>query len=71
MLFTDHVLKNVQRFPMTKRLSRVFVSKQAANSFKHSAKLFKHQTIGLDFEVFGENQKLSPVFPKLSHMFEL
>ena len=56
---------------MTKRLSRVFASKGTAKTFKHTAKLFNHQTIGLDFEVFRKNQKLSPVFEKLSHMFEL
>ena len=71
MLSTDHIFKNSQLFPTIKRFSRVFVSKQAVKSFKHSAKLFKHQTISLDFEVFRENQKLSLVFEKLSHMFEL
>ena len=38
MFFTDQIFKNSQCFPITKKLSRVFVSKQAAKTCKHSAK---------------------------------
>ena len=37
ILFTDQVFKSSQYVPMTKILSRVFVSRQAANIFKHSS----------------------------------
>ena len=38
--------------------------------FKISGQAFQtlSQTIGLDFEIFRGNQKLNPVFEKLSHM---
>ena len=49
MLFTDHIFKNSECFPMTKKLSQVFVSKQAAKTFKHSAK----QTV----EIFKTSEK--------------
>ena len=38
MFFTDQIFKNSQCFPMAKKLNRVFVSKQAAKTCKHSAK---------------------------------
>ena len=41
---------------MTKKPSREFISKQAAKTFKHSAKE--------SVEFFTENQKLSPVVLK-------
>ena len=38
MHFIDQILRNFQWFPMTKKLRRVFVSKQAAKTFKHLVK---------------------------------
>ena len=43
---------------------------QPSICFKISGQAFQtlSQTIGLDFEIFRGNQKLNPVFEKLSHM---
>ena len=49
-----------------RQVCMLFISIRVTTTFKHSAK-----TVGWDFEVFIGNQKLSSVFEKLSHMFEL
>ena len=49
-------------FPDVQRLSLVFDSNQVAKTSN------TQPSNGWDFEVFRENQKLSQVFEKLSHM---
>ena len=72
MHFIDQILRNLQCFPMTKKLRQVFVSKQATKTFKHLVK----QSIEISEELlrgslFRGNQKFCSVSLNFSHMFEL